>query len=48
MVSRIATGAILIGVASVAELCLGLLRHAVTLLWPRAGDGPKIVASATI
>jgi hypothetical protein len=31
----VGSGAILVGMASIAELDLGLLRHALTLLWPR-------------
>jgi hypothetical protein len=44
----VSAGPILIGVTTVAELDVGLLRHAITLLWPRDGDRSKIVASATI
>jgi hypothetical protein len=35
-------------VAAIAELGFGLLRHALSLLWPRDGDPVRIVASATI
>jgi hypothetical protein len=48
MFSRVSADPILIGVAAIAELGFGLLRHAFTLLWPRDGARPKIVAPATI
>jgi hypothetical protein len=48
MFSRTGADPILIGVAAIAELGSGLLRHAFTLLWPRDGVRLKIVSLATI
>jgi hypothetical protein len=48
MMRGVAIAPRLIGMTAVTELDFGLLRHALSLLWPSDRARLKIVASATI